>query len=91
MRHALLFAAVAALVSSPAMSQSPGRPPVLSNIAPWDQPFLPPAPAWDGASKALLRDASDVPAGFWTPGAAMQHKLIKRLQDHAGLTFEVEK
>ena len=59
MRHALLFAAVAALVSSPAMSQSPGRPPVLSNIAPWDQPFLPPAPAWDGASKALLRDASD--------------------------------
>lgn len=39
----------------------------------------------------LLRDASDVPAGFWTPGAAMQHKLIKRLQDHAGLTFEVEK
>src|SRR5215471_5625453 len=39
----------------------------------------------------LLRDATDVPAGFWTPGAAMQHKLIKRLQDHAGLTFAVEK
>ncbi|WP_018320079.1 trans-acting enoyl reductase family protein [Bradyrhizobium sp. WSM2793] len=38
----------------------------------------------------LLRDASDVPAGFWTPGAAMQHKLIKRLQDNAGLTFTVE-
>lgn len=38
----------------------------------------------------LLRDAKDVPAGFWTPGAAMQHKLIKRLQDHAGLTFKVE-
>jgi len=38
----------------------------------------------------LLRDAADVPAGFWTPGAAMQHKLIKRLVDHAGLTFEVE-
>jgi short subunit dehydrogenase-like uncharacterized protein len=38
----------------------------------------------------LLRDASDVPAGIWTPGAAMQHKLIKRLVDHAGLTFEVE-
>jgi short subunit dehydrogenase-like uncharacterized protein len=32
-----------------------------------------------------------VPAGFWTPGAAMQHSLIKRLVDHAGLTFEVEK
>ncbi|UPJ53025.1 saccharopine dehydrogenase NADP-binding domain-containing protein [Bradyrhizobium sp. 200] len=39
----------------------------------------------------LLRDTSDVPAGFWTPGAAMQHKLIKRLVDHAGLTFSVEK
>ncbi|MBR0775927.1 saccharopine dehydrogenase NADP-binding domain-containing protein [Bradyrhizobium diazoefficiens] len=38
----------------------------------------------------LLRDATDVPAGIWTPGAAMQHKLIKRLQDHAGLTFAVE-
>ena len=39
----------------------------------------------------LLRNASDVPAGIWTPGAAMQHKLIKRLVDHAGLTFSVEK
>jgi short subunit dehydrogenase-like uncharacterized protein len=39
----------------------------------------------------LLRDTPDVPAGFWTPGAAMQHKLIKRLVDHAGLTFAVER
>jgi len=39
----------------------------------------------------LLRDVPDVPGGFWTPGAAMQHKLIKRLTDHAGLTFAVEK
>src|SRR5579871_2983273 len=38
----------------------------------------------------LLRDVPDVPAGIWTPGAAMQHKLIKRLVDHAGLTFQVE-
>jgi short subunit dehydrogenase-like uncharacterized protein len=38
----------------------------------------------------LLRDAPDVPAGFWTPGAAMQHRLIKRLVDHAGLAFAVE-
>lgn len=38
----------------------------------------------------LLRDASDVAGGFWTPGAAMQHKLIKRLVDNAGLTFGVE-
>ena len=35
----------------------------------------------------LLRDAADVPAGFWTPGAAMQHKPINRLQDNAWLTF----
>jgi len=39
----------------------------------------------------LLRDTPDVAAGFWTPGAAMQHRLIKRLVDHAGLTFAVEK
>jgi short subunit dehydrogenase-like uncharacterized protein len=39
----------------------------------------------------LLRDTPNVPAGLWTPGAAMRHKLIKRLQEHAGLTFEVEK
>jgi short subunit dehydrogenase-like uncharacterized protein len=38
----------------------------------------------------LLRDAPDVPAGIWTPGAAMGHRLIKRLVDHAGLTFGVE-
>jgi short subunit dehydrogenase-like uncharacterized protein len=38
----------------------------------------------------LLRDTPDVAGGFWTPGAAMQHKLIKRLVDHAGLTFQVE-
>jgi short subunit dehydrogenase-like uncharacterized protein len=38
----------------------------------------------------LLRDTPDVPAGIWTPGAAMQGKLIKRLVDHAGLTFQLE-
>jgi short subunit dehydrogenase-like uncharacterized protein len=38
----------------------------------------------------LLRDTPEVPAGIWTPGAAMGHRLIKRLVDHAGLTFEVE-
>jgi hypothetical protein len=56
MRTPLAAALVAALLlSSPAMSESPPIP----NAAPWDQPFLPPAPAWDGASKALLRPASD--------------------------------
>src|SRR5580704_13805886 len=38
----------------------------------------------------LLRDTPEVPAGIWTPGAAMQHRLIKRLVDHAGLKFQVE-
>jgi short subunit dehydrogenase-like uncharacterized protein len=38
----------------------------------------------------LLRDAPDVPAGIWTPGAAMHEALIKRLVDNAGLKFEVE-
>lgn len=56
MRSALILAACAALVSSPVMSQSASP---LVNAAPWDQAYLPPAPAWDGASRALLRDASD--------------------------------
>src|SRR5690606_11548250 len=53
MRPALILAAVAAFASSPVMSQS------VPNSAPWDQPFLPPVPQWDGGSRALLRDASD--------------------------------
>jgi short subunit dehydrogenase-like uncharacterized protein len=38
----------------------------------------------------LLRDTPEVPGGIWTPGAAMGDRLIKRLVDNAGLTFEVE-
>ena len=38
----------------------------------------------------LLRDTPQVPGGIWTPGAAMGDALIRRLVDHAGLTFEVE-
>ena len=53
-RLAWLFA-VSVLIGSPVMSQSPSVP----NAAPWDQAFLPPAPEWNGASRALLRDASD--------------------------------
>lgn len=55
MRLLFLFAALAALSSSPAMSE----PSSIPNAKPWDQPFLPPAPAWDGASRALLRPAND--------------------------------
>ena len=58
MRSTLILAALAALVSSPVMSQSAS--PSVPNAAPWDQEgFLPPAPEWDGASRALLRGASD--------------------------------
>ena len=42
------------------------------------------------AAICLVKDAPDVPGGVWTPGAAMQSKLIDRLQDNAGLTFAVE-
>jgi short subunit dehydrogenase-like uncharacterized protein len=38
----------------------------------------------------LLCDAQDVKPGIWTPGAAMGERMIKRLVDHAGLTFQVE-
>ncbi|EAQ34803.1 saccharopine dehydrogenase [Nitrobacter sp. Nb-311A] len=38
----------------------------------------------------LRRDAPDLAGGFWTPGAAMKDALIKRLVDHAGLTFAIE-
>jgi len=57
MSHRLLAAALLLTLASPAMSQTP--PASIQNVAPWDQAFLPPAPAWNGASKALLRDASD--------------------------------
>jgi short subunit dehydrogenase-like uncharacterized protein len=38
----------------------------------------------------LERDRSDLAGGIWTPGAAMGDRLIKRLVDNAGMTFEVE-
>jgi short subunit dehydrogenase-like uncharacterized protein len=38
----------------------------------------------------LLRDGAEVKGGCWTPGAAMGERLIKRLVDHADLTFAVE-
>ena len=42
--------------------------------------------------EAIVRLVSppDVKGGIWTPGAAMGDRLIKRLTDHAGLTFAVE-
>jgi short subunit dehydrogenase-like uncharacterized protein len=53
-------------------------------------------PGYGSTSKMIaecalgLREAPDVKGGFWTPGAATGHRLMKRLVDHAGLTFAVE-
>ena len=53
-------------------------------------------PGYGSTSKMLaetaicLVRAPDVPGGVWTPGAALQGRLVERLQAHAGLTFEVE-
>ena len=35
-------------------------------------------------------DRAQTPGGVWTPGAALGHKLISRLQARAGLTFAIE-
>jgi short subunit dehydrogenase-like uncharacterized protein len=54
-------------------------------------------PGYGSTSKMItecaicLREMPDIPAGIWTPGAAMGGRLIKRLIDHAGITFDVEK
>ena len=42
------------------------------------------------AALCLVKDCPDVPGGVWTPGAAMQAKLVERLQNNAGITFSVE-
>jgi len=38
----------------------------------------------------LIEDCPDLPGGIYTSAPAMGHKLIKRLVDHAGLTFDLE-
>lgn len=53
-------------------------------------------PGYGSTSKMLaetaicLVRAPDVAGGIWTPGAALQGRLVDRLQGHAGLTFAVE-
>jgi short subunit dehydrogenase-like uncharacterized protein len=53
-------------------------------------------PGYGSTSKMItecaigLRAAPDVAGSIWTPGAAMGNALVKRLVDHAGITFEVE-
>jgi short subunit dehydrogenase-like uncharacterized protein len=43
------------------------------------------------AAACLVQDISkkDVPGGFWTPASIFGTKLITRLENHAGLTFEL--
>jgi short subunit dehydrogenase-like uncharacterized protein len=54
-------------------------------------------PGYGSTSKMIaecaicLREMPEVKSGIWTPGAAMGNRLIKRLVDRAGITFEVEK
>lgn len=38
----------------------------------------------------LVKDATDTPGGLWTTAPAMGDKLIKRLEDNAGLSFVIE-
>ncbi|MCR9106227.1 MAG: saccharopine dehydrogenase NADP-binding domain-containing protein [Gammaproteobacteria bacterium] len=38
----------------------------------------------------LIQDCPDLPGGIYTSAPAMGHKLIRRLVEHAGLTFELE-
>lgn len=38
----------------------------------------------------LVKDCPETPGGVWVPGAAMQGRLVDRLQANAGLTFSVE-
>lgn len=38
----------------------------------------------------LVKDMVDLKGGIYTPAASMGNKLIKRLEDNAGLTFKVE-
>jgi short subunit dehydrogenase-like uncharacterized protein len=53
-------------------------------------------PGYGSTSKMIaecaicLRAMPEIKGGIWTPGAAMGDRLIERLVDHAGITFEVE-
>lgn len=38
----------------------------------------------------LVKDATEVPGGIWTPGAALGAGLVDRLRKNAGLTFKDE-
>ena len=90
MRTVLILTALAVL-ASPAMSQS------VPNSAPWDQPFLPPALEWNGASRALIADVSNPwitdferdPAHDFSPDYAATRAWFDRL-DAASELIRIE-
>ncbi|TXH20600.1 MAG: saccharopine dehydrogenase [Gammaproteobacteria bacterium] len=53
-------------------------------------------PGYGSTSKMLaetaicLVNSTETPGGIWTPGAALRGKLSSRLEEHAGVKFEVE-
>ena len=38
----------------------------------------------------LVKEALDLPGGIYTPAASLGKKLVKRLEENAGLTFKIE-
>jgi short subunit dehydrogenase-like uncharacterized protein len=72
------------------IAQKPGAPDVRVSVRGNNDPYGATGKMITECALCLLRDTPGVPAGFWTPGAAMQHQLIKRLVANAGLTFAVE-
>ena len=38
---------------------------------------------------ACASDKEEIGGGFWTPASAMGDSLLTRLEEHAGLSFEV--
>jgi short subunit dehydrogenase-like uncharacterized protein len=54
-------------------------------------------PGYGSTSKMIaecaicLREMPEIKGGMWTPGAAMGNRLIKRLVDRAGITFDVQR
>jgi short subunit dehydrogenase-like uncharacterized protein len=72
------------------VAQKPGGPDVRVSVRGNSDAYGATGAMISECAICLLRDAPDVKAGIWTPGAAMGEALIKRLADHAGLTFAVE-
>jgi short subunit dehydrogenase-like uncharacterized protein len=42
------------------------------------------------AAVCLVKEATDLPGGIWTPGAALKERLLNRLVQNSGMKFRVE-